>query len=145
MMDELGGVHPKDAVPAILQRQVGCAQDGSCWFFKVMTDDALPAGSVCIWESERDGETFSEIGWMILPEFQRQGLGSAAVREILSRAKATGRWGNFVHAFPGVTNAGSNGICRKLGFAMLETCEVEYAGRVLQSNHWRIDLQAAPL
>ena len=145
MMEELGGVHPKEAVPAILQRQYGCAQDGSCWFYKVMADDGEPAGSVCIWENERDGETFSEIGWMILPEYQRQGLGSGAVRAVLQKAKATGRWGDFVHAHPGITNAGSNGICRKLGFELLETLDVEYAGRTLHTNQWRIDLRTAPL
>lgn len=44
-----------------------------------------------------------------------------------------------MHAFPGVTNGPSNVICRSLGFTLAGDLEVEFAGRVLRSNHWVID------
>ena len=44
-----------------------------------------------------------------------------------------------MHAFPGATNAPSNGICRTLGFSLLGQRDVDFAGRVLHTNHWRID------
>ena len=42
--------------------------------------------------------------------------------------------------FPAVTNGPSNKICEKTGFTNLGQCEVEFAGRDLRCNHWRIDL-----
>jgi hypothetical protein len=48
------------------------------------------------------------------------------------------RWG-VVHAFPGVTNLASNGICRSLGFTLVGQEDVEFSDRVLRTNHWQID------
>ena len=84
---------------------------------------------------------------MVLPEFQGRGLGKAAVRALLERARDEDPWG-VVHAFPGVTNAPSNGICRTLGFTLIGEVEVAFSDRLLRTNHWRIDprtdLPAAP-
>ena len=145
MMAELGGPHPKERIPRILQNTLEIIRSGRGWNFKVMSDDdpELAIGSVCIWESEFRGEPLNEIGWMILPAFQGRGLGSKAVRAILDKARSTGRW-NEVHAFTGVSNAASNGICRTLGFSLIEECDIDYADRILRCNHWRLDLNAAP-
>jgi RimJ/RimL family protein N-acetyltransferase len=78
------------------------------------------------------------IGWMVLPEFQGRGLGKLAVRMLLEMAREEDRWG-LVHAFPAMTNAPSNGICRSLGFRFVEEREVVFAGLVLRANHWVID------
>ena len=67
-----------------------------------------------LWTNEEEGDPYSETGWMVLPEFQGQGLAKAAVRLLLERARDDGRWG-LVHAYPGVTNGPSNGICRDSG------------------------------
>jgi RimJ/RimL family protein N-acetyltransferase len=96
------------------------------------------AGSVALWSHEDDGGALSEIGWMVLPEFQGRGLAKAAVRALLERARAEDRWGT-VHAFHGVTNAASNGICRSSGFTLLEERDVAFADRVIHTNHWAID------
>lgn len=85
------------------------------------------------------GEQITEIGWMVLPEFQGRGLAKRAVREVLRLAREDGRWGR-VHAFPGVTNGPSNGICRSLGFTFVEQRDVTFADRLLHTNHWVIDL-----
>ena len=42
----------------------------------------------------------SEIGWMVLPEFQGRGIAKTAVRMLLELAGEQERWG-LVHAFPG--------------------------------------------
>ncbi len=84
------------------------------------------------------GEQITEIGWMVLPEFQGRGLAKRAVREVLRLAREDGRWGR-VHAFPGVTNGPSNGICRSLGFTFVEQRDVTFADRLLHTNHWIID------
>jgi GNAT superfamily N-acetyltransferase len=84
------------------------------------------------------GEPVSEIGWMVLPEFQGRGLGKRAVRMLLELARDDGRWG-LVHAFPATTNGPSNGICRSVGFKFADERDVTFAGRVLRSNHWVIN------
>jgi RimJ/RimL family protein N-acetyltransferase len=46
-----------------------------------------------------------------------------------------------VHAFPSVSNAPSNAVCRKLGFTLLEECEFEFPrGNFMRCNDWRLDL-----
>ena len=80
----------------------------------------------------------SEIGWMVLREFQGRGIGKAAVRAILDRARRDGRWG-VIHAYPSVTNDPSNGICRSLEFALVETTDFDYKGESMRCNHWQID------
>lgn len=140
MMEHLGGAHPKERIAQILSNTLKVVEAGTGWVFKAVVD-GHSVGSVCIWESEHDGQPISEIGWMILTAFQKQGLGTQAVRAILDRARAEQRWG-VIHAFPAVSNGGSNGICRKLGFELLDVCDIDYAGRMLRCNHWRIDLHA---
>ena len=95
-------------------------------------------------EIDEDGEPIAEVGWMVLPEFQGRGLGKRAVRALLALARDDDRW-KVVHAFPGVTNAPSNGICRSLGFTLVGQRDVDFAGRILRTNEWiirpRVDLQ----
>lgn len=144
MMAELGGPLPREGIEAKVARDVSDAESGEALILMVVPDEARPgevAGSVVLWsheDEESPDDTLSEVGWMILPEFQGRGLAKAAVRELLGRAGREGRWGP-VHAFPGATNGPSNGICRSLGFTLVGPRDVAFAGRVLHTNHWRID------
>jgi RimJ/RimL family protein N-acetyltransferase len=46
-------------------------------------------------------------------------------------------------AYPGVDNAASNAICRKLGFTLLGAEDFEYPpGHLMRCNDWRLDLRA---
>lgn len=141
MMAELGGPLPRDGIEAKLERDVREAASGTAWIKMIVPDWAAPhvvAGTVALWSHDEDGAALSEIGWMVLPEFQGRGLAKAAVRALLERARDEDRWGS-VHAFPGVTNMPSNGICRSLGFTLLQERDVIFADRVLRTNHWVID------
>jgi hypothetical protein len=44
-----------------------------------------------------------------------------------------------VHAFPAVTNAPSNAICRSLGFLLTGEQFIAFNGRLMRANHWIID------
>lgn len=141
MMAELGGPLPREGIEEKVARDVRAVAEGTYWIKVIVPDEAAPevAGNVVLWSrDEDDGEPFSEIGWMVLPEFQGRGLGKRAVRMLLELAGEDGRWG-LVHAFPATTNAPSNGICRSLGFRFAGERDVTFAGRVLRSNHWVID------
>ncbi|MBR7833936.1 GNAT family N-acetyltransferase [Actinospica durhamensis] len=149
MMAELGGPLPREGIEAKVARDAGEAARDTSWIKMIVPDQQRPevvAGNVVLWRHDPEGadgqhgavgEPISEIGWMVLPEFQGRGLGSRAVALLLERARADGRWG-LVHAYPGATNAASNGICRKLGFTLVGRQRVEFAGRLLQTCHWTI-------
>jgi RimJ/RimL family protein N-acetyltransferase len=134
MMAGLGGPLPREGIEDKVARDVQAARGGR----GVDQDDRPRPGrtgrggrSVTLWSHDDDGgEPVTEIGWMVLPEFQGRGLAERAVRMLLELARDDGRWG-LVHAFPATTNSPSNGICRSLGF--------RFADRVLRSNHWVIN------
>jgi RimJ/RimL family protein N-acetyltransferase len=140
MMAELGGPVPDEGMEAKLREIVRGVEDGSVWYSVIVPDEdsSAAAGSVCIWTSEADGEPQSEIGWMVLPEYQGRGLATEATRAMLERARDEGKWG-AIHAHPGVTNGPSNAICRKLRFRKVGEREVEFRGRPLRTNHWVLD------
>ncbi|WP_030244980.1 GNAT family N-acetyltransferase [Streptomyces sp. NRRL S-350] len=141
MMAELGGPLPREGMAAKVQRDVRRAAAGTDWTKMIVPDEAEPdvvAGTVALWPHDTDGERISEIGWMVLPEFQGRGLAKQAVRTVLGLARDDSRWG-LIHAFPATTNGPSNGICRSLGFRFVGRQDVTFAGRVLVTNHWTID------
>ncbi|MBB5823853.1 GNAT family N-acetyltransferase [Micromonospora carbonacea] len=78
---------------------------------------------------------------MVLPEHQGRGVAGRAVRMLLDEARRAGGW-SPVHAFPGVDNAASNGLCRSLGFALLGKRETPFRGQVFRTRHWVLDLLA---
>ena len=145
MMAGLGGPLPREGIEAKVQRDVEQAAAGTEWIKMITSGETEPetvAGSVVLWSHEDGGRPISEIGWMVLPEFQGRGIGKRAVRMLLELARDDGRWG-LVHAFPGVTNAPSNGICRSLGFTLTEERDIAFNDRILRANHWIIDPGAA--
>lgn len=146
MMAELGGPLPRGSIEAKVLRDVRQVAAGAEWIKMIVPDEAAPgivAGSVVLWSHDEDGEQISEAGWMVLPEFQGRKIGKWAVRTLLELARDDGRWG-LVHAFPGVTNASSNGICRSLGFTLAGQRDITFSGRVLRANHWVINPAAGP-
>ena len=150
MMAELGGPLPREGIEEKVRRDVEQVAAGIWWIKMIVPDEAAPdvvAGQVSLWQHDGDAggddgagaEPVSEAGWMVLPEFQGRGLGRAAVGSLLELAREDGRWG-LVHAFPGASNAPSNGICRSLGFGFVGEEDLEFVGRQLRVNHWTIDL-----
>jgi RimJ/RimL family protein N-acetyltransferase len=140
MMVELGGPRTIDDIRRAHERALVLAAEGTCWPLKVIPDgSSTPAGWIALFPSTHDGEDISEMGWMIVPEFQNRGLATEAVRLTLEKAR-TERKFSRIHAFPAVTNGSSNRICEKNGFTKLGTCEIEFSGHQLHCNDWRIDL-----
>jgi RimJ/RimL family protein N-acetyltransferase len=143
MMEHLGGPLPREGLADKLQRDVATTEAGDTWVLKIDPDDVgTAAGTVAVWDHEIDGETVTEIGWMVLPQFQGRGLGSEAVRAVLDRARSEGRW-SVINAYPPVTNAASNAMCRSMGFTLVEERDFVWRGRPLRCNHWRLDLRSA--
>lgn len=141
MMADLGGPQPREEMAAKVRRDAEQAAADLAWFKMIVPDPAAPevvAGTVTLWSHDADDGPISEIGWMVLPQFQGQGLGKRAVRALLEQARDEGRWG-VVHAFPATNNAASNGICRSVGFRFVSEADVTFAGRIFKTNHWSVD------
>ncbi len=148
MMAELGGPLPRDSIQARVDKDIAAATSDASWVKMIVPDPArsdIVAGSVLLWRHEENDlpdlpadEPISEIGWMVLPEYQGRGFAKRAVRTVLDHARDDGRWGT-VHAFPGTSNGPSNGICRSVGFRLVGQLDVKFAGRTLHTNHWVID------
>jgi len=139
-MKELGGPLPKERIPQIHEKRLKGIADGTTWWFKIVPEgSSRAAGTIGIWEGEWQGTKINEMGWMVLPEFQGRGLASAAAKILLARALSANKF-RVIHAFPGRANGPSNSICRKCGFLKLEECDIDYAGRALKCNHWKIEL-----
>jgi RimJ/RimL family protein N-acetyltransferase len=143
-MAELGGPLPREGLSDKLRGIVEDVDAGRVWYSVIVPDGrtAVAAGTVCIWSHDWEGEAINEIGWMVLPSFQGRGLATEAVRALLARARAEDRW-DVIHAYPGITNGASNAICRKTGFSLIGERDIEYAGRSLRCNHWRLDLRSS--
>jgi RimJ/RimL family protein N-acetyltransferase len=134
MWTELGGV-PELDLPAKLERDVAAVETDRHWVLVIVAEDGTTAGTVALWDHEWEGETIDEIGWMVLPEHQGRGLAGAGVAEALRRADETARW-RVLHAFPATTNAPSNALCRRHGFALRGAIAYAYRERTLRVNHW---------
>lgn len=136
VMADLGGPWPVEQAQATHQRRLKGIESGANWGFTVVPEPGSPpVGTIMLWPSEFEGQAISEAGWMILPEHQGKGYASAALRLLLEKAAADGRWGD-IHAFPGATNAPSNALCRTAGFEHVGSLTVDYADRKLHVNHW---------
>ena len=138
MTAHLGGPQRVEDMPDKVRRDVAAADADRGWILMICPDDEDPesvAGCVTLWTHSEDGPEQSEIGWMVLPEFQGRGLAKAAVSEVLRRASADGRWGP-IHAHPSVHNAASNALCSSLGFRLAEEKEILYRDTKLRVNHW---------
>jgi RimJ/RimL family protein N-acetyltransferase len=138
-MRELGGPRTREKIADVHRRRV----DGNTprpWYFTITVEgEPRGVGQIGIWESNLTGSPLHETGWMVLPAFQGRGIATAALREVLDRARDD-RAIERVHAFPGVTNEPSNALCRRAGFELLGELELPRDDDVLRCNHWALDV-----
>lgn len=144
MKRHLGGPETDEQVVARHERYVQFAGTGKgCMFRVVVLPSGESVGSIGYWERVWHDETVYEMGWAILPAYQRRGLATAALAATVAEARAR-RTHRYAHAFPSVDNPASNAVCRKAGFQFLGETEFEYPpGNLASSHDWRLDLTAA--
>jgi RimJ/RimL family protein N-acetyltransferase len=141
VVGRLGGTVDEEAAARVHERRLAAVAGGDL-FYTIVPDGAEePVGLIAIWRSEWAGRPAHELGAMLLPRFQAKGVAGQAFDLLLPRAVARGV--TVLHSFPGVANAPSNAILRKLGFDRLEDCDLDYEGRPLRCAHWIRDLSDA--
>lgn len=141
MMTHLGGPETPEQILRRHQRYLHLPEDGTDHMFKVIwAPTGEGVGSVGYWRKTWREQSVYEMGWLILPGYQGRGIATKAAAAVIEHASQGPKY-QFMHAFPSVENAASNAICRKLGFTLLEECQVEYPpGRSMSINDWRLDL-----
>jgi RimJ/RimL family protein N-acetyltransferase len=139
VMSELGGPVPREEIPALHRRRLESVATDP-WWFVIVTDDNETAGEIGIWETEHGGSTVHETGWMLARRFHGRGLAKAALGLLLDRARDEPRF-EQLHAWPGVSNAASNALCRRFGFELLGEEDGGYRDAKLRVNHWVLTLR----
>jgi len=142
MMEHLGGPLDPAAVPPVHASRLERIERGDTWYFAIrLVPDGPLVGSVCLWHDEHHPPGTSEAGWAVLPGYQGRGIAKAALRELILRARADGRWGE-IHAWPNVTNTASNALCRALGFKHVGVVDLVFRGHELRCNDWVLPTKA---
>lgn len=141
MMAHLGGPESPEQILRRHQRYIRFDESGTDHMFKVLWGpNAEGVGSVGYWRKIWRDQPVYEMGWLVVPEYQGQGIATKAAAAVIEHARRNPRY-QFMHAFPSIANAASNAICRKLGFTFIEECQFEYPpGRSMTVNDWRLDL-----
>lgn len=142
MMVHLGGPESAEKLASRQKQYENLGASGTGRMFKIVDEMSGEAvGSVGYWEHEWDAEMAYETGWSVLIPFQGRGIAAQETALALDTARADGKY-RYVDAFPGVENAASNAICRKLGFTLLGEHEYEYPpGHQMRCNNRRFDLR----
>lgn len=146
MMKYLGGPRPRTGMQAKVDSDVADVRAGRALICMIIAEhDGMSkvAGTVTLWSHEVDGEAISEIGWMVLPEFQGRGVAKQSIATVLERARDQHRWG-VIYAFPSPDNGPSNGLCRSLGFTFLGGRTIDYQGERVRVHAWSIDPGTGP-
>lgn len=138
-MSELGGARTKEKIAEVHRKRV----EGNApkpWYFTITLEGgSRGVGQIGIWESDVAGSPLHETGWMVLPAFQGRGIATAALRQVIDRARDDPGI-ERVHAFPGVTNEPSNALCRRFEFELVGEVELPRDDGVLHCNHWALDV-----
>jgi len=141
MTTHLGGPETPEQILRRHQRYLHLPEDGTDQMFKIVWGpNGEGVGNVGYWRKTWRDQAVYEIGWLVLPAYQGQGVATKAAAAAIDHARQEPNY-QFMHAFPSVSNPASNAICRKLGFTLIEECQVEYPpGRSMTVNDWRLEL-----
>lgn len=139
MMTHLGGPETPEQIRQRHQRYLHLPETDHMYVI-VWGPKSEVAGSIGYWQKNWRDQLVYEMGWFVLPTYQGQGIATKAGEAVIEQARSDHRH-QFMHAFPSVSNAASNAICRKLGFTLIEARQFEYLpGNFMQCNDWRLDL-----
>jgi RimJ/RimL family protein N-acetyltransferase len=138
VMTHLGGTSTVEVAERVHRWRVEAPGRGDLFVSVLPDSETEPVGLLGVWRSEIGDDTVYELGAMILPSFQSQGVASRAFYLMLPLVRAAGI--TRLDSFPGVDNVASNAILRRIGFTRVGERDLDYEGRSLRCAHWTRDL-----
>ena len=112
--------------------------------FRIDVDDE-PAGGIGWWQVDHDGVPAYETGWNVFPEWQGKGVAGSSAASAHPPSGGRGRPRDLLVAYPGVTNAPSNALCRRAGFEHTGSATAPWRGGQLTFNIWVLDMSPLDL
>lgn len=138
MMEHLGGPLPDEELTAMMERwRQHWQRHGFGSYVVRQKSTAEWVAQVKLLYLDFEGQPAIEIGWMVLPKFQRQRVATETMQALVRYARTAHPTLPIV-AFPDEANVASNRICEKLGMVRGKTFSWEWLGRTLTSVLWRI-------
>jgi RimJ/RimL family protein N-acetyltransferase len=140
LTEHLGGPELPAKLRERHQRYLGMGDpDAGTMFVILAGPEGTAAGTHGYWKREEHGHAIWETGWIVLQEFQGQGIATRATQLTAERAWADAP-DRPIHAYPSVDNPASNAVCRKAGFRLIGPFDFEYPpGHPLRCNDWVLD------
>lgn len=139
MTEHLGGPESPEKLAERQARYERVSEAGPGGMFVICAGPgAEGVGSVGYWEQTWRGGTVWEIGWSVVPEWQRRGIATRAVGLLLEKIAADGL-DRPILAYPAVENAASNAVCRKAGMTLIGEAVVDFPpGNFFRANEWAV-------
>ncbi|UNK71845.1 GNAT family N-acetyltransferase [Microbacterium sp. H1-D42] len=140
MTVNLNGPETEQQIDERNARYLRLGDAGEARMFVIIDDDDHRLGSIGYWHVDWRGEPSLETGWFVLPEAQGHGVASRALALLIDDVREHRRARRYLTAFPAVGNAGSNGVCRRGGFAHVGVLTETFREADLIVNEWVLDL-----
>ena len=141
LMLHIGGPRPEADVRASHKRRLVLMKKGEARMYKIVAENSAEVlGTIGIWKIDWQGPHAYEMGWFVLPEYQGQGVATAAARLLIAQTRSDPEV-HYIYAYPTVTNAASNAIARKIGMENQGEFDNEGFAGVLRCHDWRIDVR----
>jgi RimJ/RimL family protein N-acetyltransferase len=139
VVGHLGGPVDEAAAERVHENRLAGVAGGDLIYTIIPETGAEPIGVIAIWRSEWQSRPIHEIGVMLLPQYQSRAFAFRAYEQLRPLARERGI--TELHAFPSVSNKGSNLLLRRVRYRRLEDCDLDYEGRPLRCAHWIGDLR----
>lgn len=139
MTEHLGGPESDQDVEKRHHRYLRLWDEGGARMSTIV-NEASAVGGIGWWPTTWQGQEVCEAGWFVVAEAQGRGMARQAVDLIIRDAAENGSLDTLT-AFPEVSNAASNALCGRTGFALQGTDDFPFRGVTLKVNAWAFDLR----
>lgn len=143
MTRHLGGPETEDQLDDRHERYLRTWDDPPGAMYRIDVDGE-PAGGIGFWPVDEGGTPAFETGWSVLPEFQKQGVATAALRLVIAQVRRDGSR-SLLMAYPAVDNVPSNALCARAGFEERGTGSEPWRGGILTFRRWALDMSPLDL